>query len=71
MNKNDNDNDSANEIIEEVQVGAAINWSGGRHHSHSDKSGGLCYVNDVVLAIQNLIKVRAKRIDPNTQQKQQ
>ena len=33
----------------------AINWGGGRHHAHTDRAGGFCFVNDAVLAIQHLI----------------
>jgi acetoin utilization deacetylase AcuC-like enzyme len=33
----------------------AINWGGGRHHAHPSKASGFCYVNDIVLAIQNVL----------------
>ena len=33
----------------------AINWGGGRHHAHTDRAGGFCFVNDAVLAIQHLV----------------
>ena len=33
----------------------AINWGGGRHHAHTDRAGGFCFVNDAVLAIQHLL----------------
>lgn len=33
----------------------AINWGGGRHHAHTDRAGGFCFVNDAVLAIQLLV----------------
>lgn len=32
----------------------ALHWGGGRHHAHSDRAAGFCFVNDVVLAIQHL-----------------
>lgn len=32
----------------------AINWDGGRHHCHSQRASGFCYVNDIVLAIKRL-----------------
>lgn len=32
-----------------------VNWGGGRHHAHSSKAGGFCYVNDIVLAIKRLL----------------
>lgn len=34
----------------------AINWSGGFHHAKSNQASGFCYVNDVVLAIMELLK---------------
>ena len=33
----------------------AVHWGGGRHHAHSDRAGGFCYVNDAVLAVRQLI----------------
>lgn len=34
----------------------AINWSGGLHHAKKAESSGFCYVNDIVLAILELLK---------------
>jgi len=34
----------------------AINWSGGLHHARKDEASGFCYVNDIVLAILELLK---------------
>lgn len=34
----------------------AINWFGGWHHAQRDEAGGFCYVNDIVIAIQYLLK---------------
>lgn len=31
-----------------------MNWYGGRHHAHKTKLLGFCYVNDIVLSIQQL-----------------
>jgi hypothetical protein len=36
------------------QAEVALHWGGGRHHAHSDRAAGFCFVNDVVLAIQHL-----------------
>jgi histone deacetylase 8 len=36
------------------QAGVAMHWGGGRHHAHSNRAAGFCFVNDVVLAIQHL-----------------
>ena len=33
----------------------AINWSGGLHHAKSSESSGFCYINDIVLAILDLL----------------
>ena len=32
-----------------------IHFGGGRHHAHSNKAGGFCYVNDIVIAIKTLL----------------
>ncbi len=34
----------------------AINWSGGLHHAKKAEASGLCYVNDIVLAILQLLR---------------
>ncbi|XP_008681126.1 probable histone deacetylase 19 isoform X1 [Zea mays] len=34
----------------------AINWSGGLHHAKKSEASGYCYVNDIVLAILELLK---------------
>ena len=33
-----------------------INWSGGLHHAKKSQASGFCYVNDIVLAILELLK---------------
>ena len=33
-----------------------INWSGGLHHAKKSEASGFCYVNDIVLAILELLK---------------
>ncbi|KAK9808503.1 hypothetical protein WJX73_002207 [Symbiochloris irregularis] len=38
----------------------AINWSGGLHHAKKGEASGFCYVNDLVLAILELLKVHAR-----------
>lgn len=35
----------------------AINWSGGLHHAKKTMPSGFCYVNDIVLAILNMLRV--------------
>ncbi|OZJ04869.1 hypothetical protein BZG36_02601 [Bifiguratus adelaidae] len=34
----------------------AINWSGGLHHAKKTEASGFCYVNDIVLAILDLLR---------------
>lgn len=34
----------------------SINWSGGLHHAKKSEASGFCYVNDIVLAILELLK---------------
>eukprot|EP01133_Synstelium_polycarpum_P012386 gene12386-14532_t len=38
----------------------AINWSGGLHHARKDEAAGFCYINDIVLAILELLKYHAR-----------
>ncbi|KAJ3295774.1 Histone deacetylase 3 [Borealophlyctis nickersoniae] len=37
------------------QADVAINWSGGLHHAKKFEASGFCYVNDIVLAILELL----------------
>jgi hypothetical protein len=39
----------------------AVNWSGGLHHAKKSESSGFCYVNDIVLAILELLKYATRR----------
>ena len=34
----------------------AINWAGGLHHAKKGEASGFCYINDIVLAILELLK---------------
>jgi len=38
----------------------AINWSGGLHHAKRAEASGFCYINDIVLAILELLKYHAR-----------
>ncbi|KAL1297596.1 hypothetical protein AAFC00_006158 [Neodothiora populina] len=42
------------------QSDIAINWSGGLHHAHKSEASGFCYINDIVLAILELLKVHQR-----------
>lgn len=35
----------------------AINWAGGLHHAKKSEASGFCYINDIVLAILELLKL--------------
>jgi len=37
-------------------VDITINWSGGLHHAKKSEASGFCYVNDIVIAILELLK---------------
>jgi histone deacetylase HOS2 len=42
----------------------AINWSGGLHHAKRGEASGFCYVNDIVLAILELLKCVSRELRP-------
>lgn len=42
--------------LNKKQADIAINWSGGLHHAKKSEASGFCYVNDIVLAILELLK---------------
>jgi histone deacetylase HOS2 len=42
------------------QSDIAINWSGGLHHAHKGYAAGFCYINDIVLAIQQLLLLHTR-----------
>ena len=42
------------------QYDIAINWAGGLHHGKKAMASGFCYVNDLVLAALELLKVHAR-----------
>lgn len=37
-----------------------INWSGGLHHAKKTEASGFCYINDIVIAILELLKYHAR-----------
>lgn len=39
----------------------AINWAGGLHHAKKAEASGFCYINDIVLAILELLKYALSR----------
>ncbi|KAK4538382.1 hypothetical protein CDCA_CDCA17G4407 [Cyanidium caldarium] len=38
----------------------AVNWAGGLHHAKKSEASGFCYVNDIVLAILELLRLHAR-----------
>eukprot|EP01104_Vermistella_antarctica_P018649 TRINITY_DN6995_c0_g1_i2.p1 TRINITY_DN6995_c0_g1~~TRINITY_DN6995_c0_g1_i2.p1 ORF type:complete len:410 (-),score=74.25 TRINITY_DN6995_c0_g1_i2:607-1836(-) len=38
----------------------AVNWSGGLHHARRDEASGFCYINDINLAILELLRYHAR-----------
>lgn len=47
--------DASRKLISK-QSDIAINWSGGLHHAKKFEASGFCYVNDIVLAILDLLR---------------
>mmetsp|Transcript_33288 Transcript_33288/g.92741 ORF Transcript_33288/g.92741 Transcript_33288/m.92741 type:complete len:424 (-) Transcript_33288:24-1295(-) len=46
--------------LNQNQADICINWSGGLHHAKKSEASGFCYINDIVLAILELLKVHAR-----------
>ena len=44
------------------QSDICVNWSGGLHHAKKNEASGFCYINDIVLAILELLKYHARVI---------
>lgn len=51
--------DAAKKLIN-GQSDIAINWSGGLHHAKKSEASGFCYINDIVLAILQLLRVHPR-----------
>ncbi|KAI9359999.1 hypothetical protein DFJ73DRAFT_816261 [Zopfochytrium polystomum] len=51
--------DAATKLIR-GEADIAINWSGGLHHAKKSEASGFCYVNDIVLAILELLRVHQR-----------
>jgi len=43
-------------LLNSKQYDICINWAGGLHHAKKSGPSGFCYTNDIVLAIQELLK---------------
>lgn len=51
---------NAARYINNKQFDVVINWAGGLHHAHKNEPSGFCYVNDIVMAILELLKYNEK-----------
>ncbi|KIJ27717.1 hypothetical protein M422DRAFT_784786 [Sphaerobolus stellatus SS14] len=49
-------------LLKQGRADIAINWDGGRHHTHKDHASGLCYVADCTLALLALKRPPKSRI---------
>lgn len=48
--------------LNKQETDIAVNWAGGLHHAKKSEASGFCYVNDIVLAILELLKyIKMKR----------
>ena len=50
----------AADLILTQEASVVVNWAGGFHHGKKTEASGFCYVNDIVLAILELLKVHAR-----------
>ena len=48
------------QLINEGDADIVMNWSGGMHHAKKSEASGFCYINDIVLAILELLKVHQR-----------
>jgi len=46
--------------INERAADICVNWSGGLHHAKKSQASGFCYINDIVCAIMELLKVHSR-----------
>eukprot|EP01102_Stenamoeba_stenopodia_P009700 TRINITY_DN2868_c0_g1_i2.p1 TRINITY_DN2868_c0_g1~~TRINITY_DN2868_c0_g1_i2.p1 ORF type:complete len:515 (-),score=87.52 TRINITY_DN2868_c0_g1_i2:82-1626(-) len=42
--------------LNQGEADIAVNWAGGLHHAKKSEASGFCYINDIVLAILELLK---------------
>jgi histone deacetylase 1/2 len=46
--------------LNQQKADIAINWAGGQHNAKKNEANGCCYINDVVLAILELLRVHKR-----------
>lgn len=47
-------------LINNGEADIVMNWSGGMHHAKKSEASGFCYINDIVLAILELLKAHQR-----------
>lgn len=47
-------------LLNDHKADVVFNWSGGMHHAKKGEASGFCYINDIVLAILELLKVHQR-----------
>ena|ERR1700721_2500716 len=57
---NQGDSDIAIKYMKFLLVTNIRSWSGGLHHAKRNAASGFCYVNDIVLAILELLKYHSR-----------
>ncbi len=48
-------------LLNEGKSDIAVNWAGGAHHAKKAEASGFCYINDIVLAVLELLKVNHRQ----------
>ncbi|KWU45643.1 hypothetical protein RHOSPDRAFT_32565 [Rhodotorula sp. JG-1b] len=51
---------SAARRLIDAKADVAVNWAGGLHHAKKREASGFCYINDIVLAILELLRYHAR-----------
>ncbi|SCV68123.1 BQ2448_244 [Microbotryum intermedium] len=51
---------SAARRLTDAKADIALNWAGGLHHAKKREASGFCYINDIVLAILELLRYHAR-----------
>ncbi|SCZ89822.1 BZ3500_MvSof-1268-A1-R1_Chr1-3g01599 [Microbotryum saponariae] len=46
--------------LTDAKADIALNWAGGLHHAKKREASGFCYINDIVLAILELLRYHAR-----------
>ncbi|KAK9810961.1 hypothetical protein WJX73_001010 [Symbiochloris irregularis] len=47
-------------LLNSGEADICLNWAGGMHHAKKAEASGFCYINDIVLAILELLKVHQR-----------